>query len=277
MKIAIIGSGIVGTATAFAFFRKTRFELSLYDISPSQLEKAKDVLDGDVSYTNDISSALEDSSYAMICVPTPISHSNEPYDYRFVDEALEAVVSSKPSNCIPIIRSTVDPFKVRQLARHYGEVWMAPEFLREASYLEDSLNPGRIIVGFPEITSENGVRAIELFKAFSPPAPLHCTTLETACLIKLASNAFLATKISFFNELHAIFQSIPNVDLREVELGVSMDARIGNYGVRGGRPYDGKCLPKDTSALLKMFNLKVLTAVDDVNKTMMRSEQIVAR
>jgi UDPglucose 6-dehydrogenase len=271
-RIAIIGSGIVGSATGLALLNSTQHEVILYDVQEQQLARAYSTLsrltDKNFGMTINIESALTGADYAMICVPTPESDKNskEPYDYSLLDLAVGRVASSCSEDCTIIIRSTIDPIKARKLAREYGNVWFVPEFLREKTYLDDAQNPDRIIVGIPDPQdSADSNAALELFRNFR--CPKYIVSLEEAALTKLVTNSFLATKISFFNEIGKVANSIPNVDPEMTAELIALDSRIGRYGIKSGKPYGGKCLPKDSKALLKLAgDLKVLGAVDEVNQ-----------
>jgi|SRR5712692_1328840 len=124
-------------------------------------------------------------------------------------------------------------------------VCVNPEFLRENAALTDFLSPDRIVIG--EFDRKSGDELETLYKEFHRPV-IRCTP-EEAELVKYASNGFLATQISYFNEVHALCEKL-GLDSQVVSQAVSLDMRIGRYGVEGGRPFDGRCLPKDIEAFL---------------------------
>jgi nucleotide sugar dehydrogenase len=265
-RIAIIGSGIVGTATAFSLIRNTRYALRMHDVVASQLTRAKVVLNGDVAYTSDLKAALDGATYAIICVPTPESStkSSEAYDYSMLDAACAKVAQLARGNCTIIIRSTIDPLKAREIANSFGRVWFVPEFLREQSYLQDAVKPERILIGVPNPNSvSERIAAMRFFEAFA--CPKYVVSLEEAALAKLATNSFLATKISFFNEVGELARATNNVDPEMLSELIALDPRIGRYGIKAGRSFGGKCLPKDTKALLKLSGSRVLAAAIEVN------------
>jgi UDPglucose 6-dehydrogenase len=148
--------------------------------------------------------------------------------------------------------------------RDFG-VCMNPEFLREKSSVEDFLNPDRIVIG--SLNERSGEVLERLYSSFK--SPIIKTDLDTAEMIKYASNLFLASKISFFNEIHLICQQV-GLDSKMVSEAVSLDKRIGKYGVYGGKPFSGMCFPKDLAAFItfaksKGVNPKLLEAVEEVN------------
>jgi nucleotide sugar dehydrogenase len=145
-------------------------------------------------------------------------------------------------------------------------VCMNPEFLRQQSALDDFLHPSRIVIG--EFDKKSGDFLEKVYKGLS--CPIIRTDLDTAEMVKYVSNLFLASKISFFNEIFMVCQKI-GVDARTVSKAVSLDSRIGNYGVYGGKPFDGMCFPKDLAAFItyvksKGINPKLLEAVQEINR-----------
>jgi UDPglucose 6-dehydrogenase len=143
---------------------------------------------------------------------------------------------------------------------------MNPEFLREEHALQDFLNPSRIVVG--ELDKQSGDTLEKLYSSFK--APIFRTDLDSAEMIKYTANCFLAAKISFFNEVHMICRKL-GLDSTFISKVASLDPRIGDYGIYGGRPFSGKCLPKDLEALIhfartKKINPRLLEAVLEINK-----------
>lgn len=273
-KIAIIGSGIVGSATGAAFLSRSLHEISFHDIVKSQLDRVSSKVSKyshrEFLATTDIKKALAEADYAMICVPTPASSktSKDPLDYSLLDQVMDEISMSSPEDCTIVVRSTIDPIKARSLADEYGNVWYAPEFLREKTYMEDAQNPDRIVIGIPNKNSQvERNKASALFRAFK--CPKYIVSLEEASFTKLVTNSFLATKISFFNEVGRIANSIPNLDPEMTAELIALDSRIGRYGIIAGKPYGGKCLPKDSKAMIKLAgDFKVLRAVDEVNENL---------
>jgi UDPglucose 6-dehydrogenase len=273
LNLAIVGAGIVGTATALAF-SKTKHHLSIFDISKKQEEYSSEVLQRElgkeiresISFCPVISEALDDADCSIVCVPTPMSKTDEAYDYSIIDEVMATLRNKMADKTSIIVRSTVDPLWLRKQSKIFGEkLWFIPEFLREETYLIDALHPASMIVGLPSFEHDTINKAELLFSEFN--CPVHLTTLETAALVKLFRNAFLATKISFFNEVGRVAAQV-GADPQEVANLVALDERVGNYGSRPGTAYSGKCLPKDTNALLKLFDLNVVAGTRKENLEM---------
>ncbi|MDI6640673.1 MAG: UDP-glucose 6-dehydrogenase, partial [Methanocellales archaeon] len=176
-----------------------------------------------------------------------------------------------------VIRSTVLPTTTRtrimpllgihsnlKAGEHFG-VCVNPEFGRQASALQDFLNPSRIVIG--ELDKRSGDTLENLYDPFK--APIIRTNLDSAEMIKYVANCFLATKISFFNEIYIICKKI-GLDPHFIAEATALDPRIGSYGIYGGRPFSGACLPKDLEAFInfvkkKKINPKLLDAVNYVN------------
>ena len=155
-----------------------------------------------------------------------------------------------------VFRSTLLPGTMRNIVVDYLErncsksigkdfdVCYNPEFLRQKSALEDFFEPGRVVIG--EGTRGSSLPLVEIFKALT--RNIIITGYEEAEMIKYASNGFLALKISYFNEIAMVCKML-GIDDKTVSRGVALDSRIGSYGVIGGMPFGGACLPKDTAAL----------------------------
>jgi UDPglucose 6-dehydrogenase len=274
LRILVVGSGVTGQATGKGFVKYGQ-KVIFYDIDNNKLQSLKE--EG-YEVSTSLQSAVQDCDVIFLCVPTPtVDGAN---DFSFVEDAVIAVsIALEGSNryCVIALRSTVVPFttrcKVVPLVEQYSKkkigeevgICMNPEFLREKSALKDFLSPDRIVIG--EYDAKSGDLLEKTYSAIN--APIIRTNLDTAEMIKYASNLFLASKISFFNEMHIIAQKA-GVDSSTLSKAVSMDSRIGEYGVYGGRPFDGKCLPKDLAAFrafVRTLNLnpKLLDAVSYVN------------
>jgi UDPglucose 6-dehydrogenase len=272
-----VGAGIVGTATAFAFAKIAKLHLALFDVSKKQEDNSNIVLQRElgkevqenISFCPDLSEAIKDCDYVAVCVPTPQSNLvNEAYDYTIINHVMQELNDKIESKTTILVRSTIDPSWLREKSNQFEQkIWYIPEFLREETYLIDALHPRQLIIGLPNFDLNTIKEAERLFSGFN--CPKYFTTLETAALVKLFVNAFLATKISFFNQLgKAAIQFGQNP--KEVANLVGLDNRIGDYGSIPGRPYDGKCLPKDVDAVLKLFDLKLVSAAREENNEMRR-------
>ncbi len=274
MNIAVVGAGTVGAATGFGLQSK-RHAIIFSDIDESILTNLR----GRGHSTGTVEEAARKAEIIMVCVPTPtfsghfiLSHVLDACAQ--IGKALRDSLSYK----VVVIRSTVIPFSTRsslipilekESERKAGldfGICMNPEFLRESTALEDFLLPDRIIIG--QLDKHSGDLLESVYQPFERPI-LRCS-LEEAELSKYVANGFLACKISYFNEVHNICKKL-GTDSRVVSLAVSLDRRIGSYGTEGGRPFDGKCLPKDVEAFLKSIselgeNSEVLSAAEKVNR-----------
>jgi UDPglucose 6-dehydrogenase len=277
MKVAIIGSGVVGQATGIGLAFNGN-QVIFNDINPQKLLTLKK--DG-YKITSNLAEAVANAEIIFVCVPTPTI--NKKIELKYVIECTKNIGTAlkKTLNYTTLVfRSTIPPQTTRnqllpqlettsnlEAGKDFG-VCMNPEFLREQSPLKDFLNPSRIIIG--KLDKKSGAKLQELYSQFS--CPLILTDLETAEMIKYTSNIFLAAKISFFNEIHMVCNKL-GLDSQLIGQAAGMDPRIGNYGVIGGKPFGGMCLPKDLDAFLdfsitKGLNLKLIRAVAEVNQEM---------
>jgi UDPglucose 6-dehydrogenase len=275
MDLAIIGSGVVGSATGIGFASKGHNVL-FHDIDENRLSMLK--MNGH-KITGDVGEAVQNSEVLFVCVPTPTVDGRVDVSY-LCDSAKSIGEGLKKAKNFPVVvfRSTAPPQTTRLqlvpiLEKYSGlkagvdfGVCMNPEFLREKTPLEDFLNPERIVIG--ELEEDSGDVLEEVYSSFK--CPVIRTSLDTAEMIKYASNLFLASKISFFNEIHMICGEL-GIDSKIVSESVSLDRRIGKYGVYGGKPFSGMCFPKDLAAFIsfsksKGINPKLLEAVAEINK-----------
>jgi len=279
MRISIIGSGIVGKATGVGFHAYGN-EVIFHDI-----DKEKLVLLRGQGYTvsEDISEAVVNSTFSFICAQTPTVKGQ--MDFSFVEKAVVSiakVLRKKKEYHIVAIRSTVLPSTTRlriiPLLERYSQlkagedfgVCINPEFLRQASALTDFLKPCRIIIG--ELDNHSGDILEKLYSPFK--TPIIRTDLDVAEMIKYVTNAFLTTKISFFNEAYLICKR-SKLDPLIVAEAVALDPRIDSYGIYGGQPFEGKCLPKDLEAFINFLkskgtNPKIFDAVLHINNQFMK-------
>jgi UDPglucose 6-dehydrogenase len=275
MKISVVGAGVIGQATGIGFFMKGN-NVVFFDVDERKLEILEEK---GYKTTEKIDYAIHNSDIVFVCVPSPTVDGS--MDFSFlkgasvdIADALRHVSSYR----LIVVRSTVLPSTTRRkvvpiLEQHselkagkdFG-VCMNPEFLREKSALQDFLNPSRIVIG--ELDKRSGDMLEELYKPF--PAHLYRVDLDDAEMVKYVSNMFLASKISFFNEIFIICKELGlNSDV--VSKIVALDPRIGEYGVYGGRPFEGSCLPKDLEAFIsyvksKKINPKLLEEVFRINQ-----------
>ena len=274
MDIAIVGSGVVGQATGMGF------SVHGHDVLFHDIDDKKLLTLNSQGYetTSEVDVAVQNSKIIFVCVPTPTIDKKVSISY-LSDAArnIGEVLNSARNFPVIAFRSTVTPQTTRtqimpilekysglEAGRDFG-VCMNPEFLRANSPLDDFLHPDRIVIG--ELEKRSGDILERLYSSFR--SAIIRTDLDAAEMIKYASNLFLASKISFFNEMHMICQEL-GVDSKIVSETVSLDKRIGTYGVYGGKPFSGMCFPKDlagfiTFAKSKGVNPKLLEAVEEIN------------
>lgn len=287
MKVAVIGTGYVGLTTAVSLAMKGHEVLGI-DVDAAKIEQLSNgrspiyepgldqVLlemlgQSKIRFSTKLLEAKE-AQVVFVCVGTPEAADGEA-DLSYLHAALQDIASlheHSPVERIVVIKSTVPvgtgDWAADSLRRcNQLHVVSNPEFLREGCALEDALNPSRIIVG---ADSEEAVAVMQtLYSGLS--APWVITTRANAELIKYASNAYLAARISFMNEL-ARLSTVLGTDVTVVSHGMGLDSRIGPQFLRAGVGYGGSCFPKDTIALLKLANqhgvtLGLLEKVREVN------------
>lgn len=278
LKIGIIGAGYVGLVTAVGLaykgykifvFEKNKEKLNLLKkgISPfyePDLQKflTNSLNTGNLVLTEEISQLIRECSYIYICVGTPLKE-DQTYDMYFLDLAAKEIANYLPTNeqKIIIIKSTVPPGTARwfkQIIQRYRrgkktniEIASIPEFLREGNAIYDFFNPNRIIIGIDNKFIVDNL--LQIYQNFSAPIVI-VSTIE-AELIKLASNAFLATKISFINSISDICEKL-GCDIENVSKGIGLDNRIGQDFLKAGIGFGGSCLPKDLNAIISLFKEK---------------------
>lgn len=275
-KIAIIGSGVVGTATGKGFHRLGN-DVTFYDISKKRMLSLKAEGYKTAGNTKD---AISNKDIAFVCVNTP-TLSDGSQDLSQVKSALAAVTDALNSiEKYPLIvfRSTMLPGTMRKLIVDFMEkncilrrgkdynICYNPEFLRETTALDDFFIPDRVIIGEDIKGSSKPLQKI--YESLTENIII--TNFEEAEMIKYTSNCFLSLKISFFNEIGMICKQM-GLDDKKVGHAVSLDKRIGKYGTVPGKPFDGMCLPKDTEALSlfirKMgWDQDLLKVTLDINK-----------
>ena len=274
MKITIVGTGYVGLVSGACFAsvgnRVTCVDLVAEKISslnkgelpffePGLAESISGNLkNGSISFTTDLGPAVSDANVVIIAVGTPSTEPEGEADLSFVFEAVRQVVKHLKHGSIIVIKSTVPIGANRQieelaktLRRDIGfDVVSNPEFLREGTAITDFIEPDRIIVGAESIVAIATME--ELYRPLtSKGVPILFADFETAETIKYAANAFLATKISFINEIAGLCD-FTGADIIKVSKGMGLDLRIGDEFLNAGPGYGGSCFPKDTKALAFM-------------------------
>ena len=263
-KITIIGAGYVGFSLAVLLSQDK--EVTLYDIDRLKLKqidnKKSPLRDQNIDKffanktlrlkTNyDLTDAVSDSDLIILALPTNFSESTKFFDTSQLDSVISKI-SEKNINSPILIKSTVPQGYTQRLQAQYPDfpIIFSPEFLREGNALEDNLNPSRIIVGNTELL---GLKIAELFASFASNDPeIFLMESGEAEAVKLFSNAYLATRISFFNELDT-FALASNLDSQSIIDGVTSDPRIGAHYCNPSFGYGGYCLPKDTKQLESDF------------------------
>lgn len=270
-QICVIGVGYVGIVTGACFsdlgnkvvaldVNEKRIEnlnkgiMPIYEPGLDELVK-RNVNAGRLSFTTSYKDALKDCEFAFIAVGTP-SGVNGEADLQYVAAAARSIAENMTAPLIIINKSTVpigtgdwvaDIVRDAQPRPVPFSVVSCPEFLREGSAIGDFMGPHRTVIGSLDREAANKVAQLHL----PLRAPIVITDLRTAEMIKYASNAFLATKISFMNEVADICEAF-GADVKEVAAGMGYDARIGKYFLDAGLGWGGSCFPKDVQALAYM-------------------------
>jgi UDPglucose 6-dehydrogenase len=273
MRIAMIGTGYVGLVSA-ACFSEFGHDVACVDkdggkiadldsgripIFEPGLEEvvAANVRARRLSFTSDLSRAVEGAEAVFIAVGTPSRRGDGHADLSFVFSAAENIATHLASYAVVVTKSTVPvgtSRKVEEIIRRKRpavEFDMAsnPEFLREGSAIEDFVRPDRVVVGCDTDRAKNVIK--EIYRPlYLNETPILFTSRETAELIKYAANAFLATKITFINEMADLCERLGG-DVQDVARGIGLDGRIGGKFLHAGPGYGGSCFPKDTLALLR--------------------------
>ena len=263
-KITIIGAGYVGFSLAVLFSQEK--EVTLFDIDASKLrmidankspirdQRIEEFLvqkELHLKTSDDLAEAIVGRDLIVLALPTNFNESSQFFDTSQIDLVISKIIQKNTSTPI-LIKSTVPQGYTKRLQAHYPNVPIifSPEFLREGSALEDNLHPHRIIVGN---TESLGLNIAELFASFALNEPeIFLMDSDEAEAVKLFSNAYLATRICFFNELDT-FALAHNLDSQSILDGVTSDPRIGSHYCNPSFGYGGYCLPKDTKQLESHF------------------------
>jgi UDPglucose 6-dehydrogenase len=292
MNICVVGIGYVGlvTGTCFAEFGITVTCLSRNEKKIENLKKGKIPIyepglvelvvknqkEGRLIFTTDFEKAVKDSLVIFIAVGTPQGEDGGA-DLSQVVEVATKIASYMDSYKVIVNKSTVPVGTGKMVTEVIRkklkedvafDVVSNPEFLREGSAIEDSMRPNRVVIG------ANSDQAVAIMKDLYRPlylieTPIVITSVETSELIKYASNAFLATKISFINEIANLCERV-GADVNMVAKGMGLDRRIGPKFLHAGPGYGGSCFPKDTHALQKIaedkdYEFKIVRAAMEVN------------
>ena len=290
MKISVIGTGYVGLVTG-ACFADLGNSVTCADTDRRKISQTKkgripifepgldEILarnrkQGRLKFTSDSGSAIRASQVVFIAVGTPSKDTGEP-DLSQVETVARDIGKNLNGHKVIVDKSTVPVgmgdlvaaiVRERRGARQRFSVVSNPEFLREGSAVHDFMNPDRIVIGASDRRDAETVAA--LYRPLN--APVHITDLRSAEMIKYASNSFLATKISFMNEVAALCDRV-GANVREVAKGMGSDKRIGAAFLQAGAGFGGSCFPKDVKALMHTasregISMRVLQATLQVNQ-----------
>ncbi len=293
MRITMIGSGYVGLVSG-ACFSEFGIDVTCVDKDAAKIERlnaggvpifepglerlvAGNTEAGRLSFTTDLTAAVAAADAVFIAVGTPSRRGDGHADLSFVYEAAEEIARSLDGYTVIVTKSTVPVGTGREVARIIREtrpdakfdVVSNPEFLREGSAIDDFMRPDRVVIGAESEAARDVMRALYR-PLFLIETPILFTGLETAELTKYAANSFLATKITFINEIADLCEKV-GADVHDVARGIGLDGRIGAKFLHPGPGYGGSCFPKDTLALVRTAEnfdspLRIVGAVVEVNE-----------
>ncbi|RJO66155.1 MAG: UDP-glucose/GDP-mannose dehydrogenase family protein [Myxococcales bacterium] len=303
-QVTIVGAGYVGVVVAVCFAEQGRTVL-VADRDGEKIEKLakgevpfyepgvylllnRALKAGRIAFTDNLAEAVRRHDMLMLAVGTP-GLSDGSVDLSQLDDAAQVIADHAARESLVIVKSTVPPGATRKLGgwlrTHAAvpiHVAFCPEFLRQGSGVDDFMNPSRVVIG-AESDAVCGL-VEELYRPFlSDQTPLVKTDLASSEMVKLAANGFLATKISYINDIAALCEKL-GADVEAVKLGAGLDRRIGRRYLNPGIGYGGSCLPKDVAGLMALAEahgepLTVLRATAAINNRVRERfvEKIVAR
>ncbi len=302
MKIAMVGSGYVGLVSG-ACFADFGHDVVCIDKDPAKIEKLHDgimpiyepgldalvdsnVKAGRLSFTTDLAEGIKDASAIFIAVGTPSRRGDGHADLTFVYAVAREVGEALENDAVVVTKSTVPVGTGDEVERILADsaavkdrglkvsVVSNPEFLREGAAIGDFKHPDRIVIGAEDDFGRDVMS--EVYRPlFLNQSPLLFVNRRSSELIKYAANAFLATKITFINEMADLCEKV-GADVQDVSRGIGMDGRIGSKFLHAGPGYGGSCFPKDTLALLKTAEdyespTRIVEAVVKVNESRKRA------
>lgn len=283
-EVAVVGAGYVGLTTAACFShlghtvvcadidtgrieRLSRGEVPIVEAGLEQIV-AEGLESGRLRFVVGAAEAARGAEFVYLAVPTPQGPDGSA-DLGYIEDAARQIGPVLEPEAVVINKSTVPvgATGVVERALGRGDVYVVsnPEFLREGSAVQDFLHPDRVVIGADDQGA--AIRVASLYVGV--PAPLMVTDPASAETIKYASNAFLATKLSFINAVATICEAV-GADVNDVVLGMGYDRRIGHDFLRPGPGYGGSCFPKDTSALVRIaedagYDFRLLRSAMEVN------------
>ena len=293
MKISVVGTGYVGLVSG-ACFAEFGWDVTCIDKSAERIESLKqgiipiyepgledlvlrNVKAGRLSFSLDYAPYVEDSDAVFIAVGTPSRRGDGHADLTYVYAAAQEIAAHLSGYTVVVDKSTVPVGTAREVAaiirkanpKADFDIASNPEFLREGSAIGDFMRPDRVVIGVESDRARDVLK--ELYRPlYLLETPMVITNLETAELIKYASNAFLAAKISFINEISVLCEKT-GADIKAISKGMGLDKRIGSKFLHAGPGYGGSCFPKDVAALIRIFHdngvePRILEAVTEVNQ-----------
>ncbi len=302
MRIAMIGTGYVGLVSGACFSefgvavtcvdkdegkiaRLRTGDIPIYEPGLGQIVDSN-VRAGRLSFTTDLAAAVAGADAVFIAVGTPSRRGDGHADLSYVFGAAEEIARALTGYAVVVTKSTVPVGTGRQVAEILRktrpelafDVVSNPEFLREGSAIQDFMRPDRVVIGAETDRARDVMR--ELYRPlYLIETPLIFTTVETAELTKYAANSFLATKISFINEIADLCEAV-GADVQDVAKGIGLDGRIGRKFLHAGPGYGGSCFPKDCLALARTAQevgapITIVETTVKVNET--RKERMAAR
>jgi len=277
MRIAMIGTGYVGLVSGACFSefgvsvtcvdmdadkigRLSRGEIPIFEPGLDQLV-ASNAAAGRLSFTTDLKSAVEGADAVFIAVGTPSrrgdGHADLSYVFTAAEQIAEALAGEPGARTVVVTKSTVPVGTGRRVERILRKVLPAdhfdvasnPEFLREGSAIQDFTRPDRVVIGTDSEHARTVLQALYR-PLYLNETPVVFTSLESAELIKYAANAFLATKITFINEIADLCEAV-GADVQDIARGIGLDGRIGRKFLHAGPGFGGSCFPKDCQALVR--------------------------
>ena len=293
VKIAVIGTGYVGLVSGTCF-SEFGFDVTCIDKDPAKIQKinqgempiyepglaelvARNVKAGRLNFDLDLGAAVASANAVFIAVGTPTRRGDGHADLSFVYAAAEDIAMHLSGYTVVVTKSTVPVGTGRDVAGIIAktnpdakyDIASNPEFLREGAAISDFMRPDRVVVGAETDAARDVMRALYR-PLFLIETPILFTNLETSELIKYASNAFLAVKVSYINQMADLCEKV-GANVHDVAKGMGLDNRIGNKFLHPGPGYGGSCFPKDTLALVKTAeqqssDLSIVAAVVGYNQ-----------
>ena len=277
MRIAMIGTGYVGLVSGACFSefgvsvtcvdmdadkiaRLSRGEIPIFEPGLDQLV-ASNAAAGRLTFTTDLTSAVRGADAVFIAVGTPSrrgdGHADLSYVFAAAEEIAEALAEQPGARTVVVTKSTVPVGTGRRVERILKKVLPVdrfdvasnPEFLREGSAIQDFMRPDRVVIGTDSEHARTVLQALYR-PLYLLETPVVFTSLESAELIKYAANAFLATKITFINEMADLCEAV-GADVQDIARGIGLDGRIGRKFLHAGPGFGGSCFPKDCQALVR--------------------------